>query len=103
MSVNNAYSPPVIPKTPTMSVSPSDATLESSTSVTVTCTTTSSSSGSTEYTFLKDGVSVATQPADTYTMSSVTTSDSGTYTCKVTIKGVESLSSNQHTLRVVGE
>ena len=92
----------VIPQTPTLSVAPSDATIESGTSVAVTCAT-ASSGGSITYNFLKDGNPVTSQSSGTYTMGSITTSESGTYTCTVTISTVTSVASSGHTTTVVGE
>ena len=92
----------VIPQTPTLSVAPSDATIESGTSVTVTCAT-ASTGASITYNFLKDGNAVTSQASGTYTMGSITTAESGSYTCTVTMSTVTSVASSGHTTTVVGE
>ena len=92
----------VIPQTPTLTVAPSHATIESGTSVTVTCTTTSTG-GSVTYDFMRDGNVVTSQPSGTYTMGSIATSESGTYTCTATISTVTSVVSSGHSTTVVGE
>ena len=83
-------------------MTPSDATIESGTSVEVTCATVSTGAPIT-YNFFKDGNSIISQSGDTYTMGSISTADSGTYTCTVTMNSVTSLASSGHTIGVVGE
>ena len=92
----------VIPQTPTLYVVPSDAIIESGTSVEVTCVT-SSTGASITYNFLKDGNAVTSQSSDTYIMGSISTAESGTYTCTVTMNSVTSVASSGHTTTVVGE
>ena len=90
------------PHTPTLTVNPSDATLETGISVTMTCAT-SSTGGSITYNFLKDGNAVTSQSSSIYTMGSITTSQSGTYTCTATISSVASAASIGHTTTIVGQ
>ena len=92
----------VIPHTPTLTVSPTDVTLETGTPVTLTCATISTG-GTVTYDFLKDGTSVASQSSGTYTISNSSPADTGTYTCTVSINSVTSLTSSGHTTTVVGE
>ena len=89
----------VTPQTPILTVSPSDATLESGTGVTLTCLT--ASSGTTTYQFLKGGSQETSQSSGTYTLSPATT-DSGDWTCTATISSVVSSASTATTLTVVG-
>ena len=86
-------------QTPTLTVSPSDAIIESATSVTMTCLT--ASSGSTTYTFLKDNFREVSQASGTYTLS-LTPSDSGNWTCTATTDSVVSNASTAHSLTIVG-
>ena len=85
-----------------MSVTPSDMTIESGTRVDVTCVT-KSTGASITYNFLKDGKIVTSQAGGTYTMGSISTSQSGTYTCTATMNSVTSKASPSHTMRVVVE
>jgi len=92
----------VRPKTPTLSRSPSDATIESGTAVTLTCATLSS--GSVTYTFTRDGsTQVQSSSSATYDLSSAATSDTGSYTCVASISSVDSVASNADAMTVVGE
>ena len=90
----------MIPKTPTLSASPSNATIASGTSVTLTCAT--ASSGNITYTFLRDTKVVNTGPSATHAITTAK-SDSGTYTCVVTISFVDSVVSSGHAITVVGK
>ena len=90
----------VKPKTPSISVSPSDAYVESGTSVTLTCTTASSSS-SFEYEFKYGTTSVYTGAASSKTLT-VDPTMSGTYICLVRIRSVASAASTGHPMTVVG-
>ena len=90
----------MIPKTPTLSASPSDATIESGTSVTLTCAT--ASTGTITYKFLRDTTVVNTGSSATHAITTAT-SDSGTYTCVVTISTVDSVASSGHAMTVVGK
>ena len=93
----------MIPKTPTLSVKPSDDTIENGARVSVTCVT-SSTGASITYNFLKDGKVVKqSQQSGTYTMESISTTESGTYTCTVTMNSVTSVPSSGHDITVVGE
>ena len=92
----------MLPKTPTLSVVPSDATIESGTRVSVSCVTSSTGSSIT-YNFFKDGKAVTSQSGGTYIMGSISNGDSGIYTCSVTINSVTSVASSNHYLIVVGE
>lgn len=91
----------MIPKTPTLSASPYNATVERGTTLTVTCAT-AGTGGSVTYNFLKNGHAIASQSSGTYT---VECRGSGTYTwaCTVTINSVTSAASPGHTTTVVGE
>ena len=53
--------------------------------------------------FLKDGFVVDTGATGIYTIPSVSTLQSGTYTCVVTVNGVDSFSSISHFVTIVGE
>ena len=92
----------VKPKTPTLSVSPSDATIPSTSSLSMTCETASVYSLKT-YTFLHNNNEVFSGAENVYTLPSVTTVHSGTYICKVTIKALASSESNSHTITVYGK
>ena len=92
----------MIPQTPTLTVTPSDETIESGTNITVTCITASTGRNAT-YNFLRDGYVVTSQTCDTYMMSSLNISNSGTYTCTATINTVTSVVSSGHRFTVVGE
>ena len=90
---------PVIPKTPTFTVSPSDATIETGTTVTLSCVT--ASSGLTTYRFVKDGIEEASQPSGIYTLSAATT-DSADWTCTAAINSMVSSESSSITITVEG-
>ena len=92
----------MIPKTPTLSVVPPDAIIESNASVEVTCVTSSIGANIT-YNFLKDGNAVTSQTSDTYTMGSISYAESGTYTCTVTMNSLTSAASSDYAIKVVGE
>ena len=91
----------VIPKTPSLTVEPSNSTLETGTAVTLTCAT--ESIGSVTYTFYDEDVSVQSGGDSTYDLPSTATSDTGSYSCVATINGVASLESNVHNMTIVGE
>lgn len=91
----------VVPQTPTLSRSPTDATIQTGTAVTFTCTT--ASSGSTTYTFLRDSTQVQSGASATLDLTSAAPSNTGSYTCTATISGVDSVASNADSLTVVGE
>ena len=90
----------VKPKTPSISVSPSDAYVEKGTSVTLSCTTASSSS-SFEYEFKFGTTSVYTGELSSKTLT-VDPTMSGTYICLVRIRSVASAASTGHPMTVVG-
>ena len=97
----------VRPKVPTLSRVPSEPTIMSTISVTLTCT--SQSSGTKSYKFLKDGNIVFASTGDAngihdnvYTISGVSASNSGSYSCIVTISAVDSIVSNSNFITVVG-
>ena len=85
-----------------MSVTPPDMTIESGTRVDVTCVT-KSTGASITYNFLRDNKIITSQPGGTYTMGSISTSQSGTYTCTATMNSVTSALSPGHTVRIIGE
>ena len=91
---------PVIPKTPSLSATPSDATIESGTVVTLTCAT--ASVGTITYKFMQD-TSMAASGTDNTLVVTTSTTDTGTYTCVVTISAVDSVASSGHTMTVVGK
>ena len=91
----------VTPKTPSLSVNPSNATTESGTFVVITCAT--NSIGTTTYIFYNGSSSVQSGPESTYNLTSATTTDSGLYTCVAVINGVSSMASNSHILTIVGK
>ena len=94
----------MLPKTPTLTPVPSDATHESNTQLEFTCATQSTTSGTITYEFFLDGsTSVSSGTQATFTLTAPSTSDSGSYTCVATIKSHASLASNAHTVAVVGE
>ena len=90
---------PDVPETPTLSKNNQDSTIESGTPVTLTCVTTSTGLGT--YTFTKDNVGVQVGSLNTFVSSG--SSDSGTYSCKVSINGIESETSNSVSLNIIGE
>ena len=90
----------MIPETPTISASPSDATIESGTSVTFTCAT--ASGGTATYMFMRDS-SVAASGSESSLVITTSTTDTGTYTCVVSISAVDSVASSGHNMTVVGE
>ena len=92
----------MIPQTPSLTVSPSDATIQTGTSVTLTCATASTSSGTITYIFLEGVNPVQSSASATHTLTAAT-SDSGSYTCTATISGVVSVASSAHVMAVVGE
>lgn len=92
----------VHPKTPVLTVTPSNATVASGTEVNLTCHTTSI--GTVTYTFLQNGDVIGTSEIDdNFNLTSVTSNDTGHYTCQATMGGVHSSVSNVHTIKVVGE
>ena len=93
---------PVLPQTPTLTVSPSDVTIESGTSISLTCTTASSTGGDVTYSFIKDSSLLVSQASGTYSIDSSTTGDSATYTCTVTINSHTSQASDESTFIVFG-
>ena len=90
---------PAIPQMPTLTVSPSDTTLESGTNVTFTCLT--QCAGTATYHFMKGGIEEASQQSGTYTVT-VATTHAGSWTCTVTINTVVSSASTATTITVVG-
>ena len=98
---NHLFLVSVFPQTPTLSVAPSNAASESG-SVAVTCAT-ASTGASITYNFLKDGKAIISQASGTFTMGSMTTAESGSYTCTVTMSSVTSVASSCYTPTVVGE
>ena len=91
----------VIPLTPTMTVIPLNSTLESTTDFILSCVT--SSNGTITYQFLRDDDTIISQSNGTYVHQNIQTSDTGNYTCTVTINGVVSLNSNAFGKIVVGK
>ena len=89
-----------VPNTPTLIVSPNADVVQSTTQLAMRCLTTST--GDRTYTFFRNNILVDTGD-NNYMIASASTTDSGTYTCVVSINGVDSLSSNFHTINVVGE
>ena len=89
----------MLPQTPTLTRSPTDATVESTTSVTFTCAT--ASSGTTTYQFLKDGSQQVSQSSGTYTVTTATT-HTGSWTCTATINSAVSSASTASALTVYG-
>ena len=92
----------VRPVTPTLTRSPSEATIESGTGVTLTCAT-ASVGGTATYTFRQDGTPVQSNAGATYNLASSATTDSGDYTCTAIISSVESQASTIDTLTIVSE
>ena len=103
---SNVFLISVRPQTPTLSVTPSDSSIESGTSVALKCATTSTYAPIT-YSFFKrtTGIEydIISQSGDTYTMENISTDDSGYYKCSVTMNSKESYRSTGHTIEVVGE
>ena len=91
----------VTPDKPTLLVSPSSNFVLAASNVILTCT-----SGYTEnvsFKFLKNS-QVINSGNNELNIQSVATSDSGTYSCVVTINGVDSLPSEPpHTITVIGK
>ena len=92
----------MIPKTPRLTVNPSNAVIESGTSVTLECVTESTGAVA-AYNFLKDDQAVFSESDGFHTMDSVSTADSSSYTCTVVMNSVTSLPSDDHSITVVGE
>lgn len=84
-----------------MTVIPLNSTLESTTDFILSCVT--SSNGTITYQFLRDNDTVISQSNGTYVHQNIQTSDTGNYTCTVTINGVVSLNSNAFGKIVVGK
>ena len=91
----------MIPLTPILTVIPMNSTLESSTYIILSCTT--DSNGTITYQFLRDDDTIISQSNGTYVHQNIQTSDTGNYTCTVTINGVVSLTSREITKTVVGK
>ena len=91
------------PKRPTLSASPSDSVIPASTPVTLTCATDSSGSTATNYIFYKNTNIIYDGPLDTYSVASVTTADSGAYSCVASINNVASLESPSYSFTVEGK
>ena len=91
----------MIPLTPTLDASPLNSTLESTTDLVLICET--GSNGTTSYQFLRDTNTIISQSNGTYVHQNIQTSDTGNYTCTVTINGVVSLTSREITKTVVGK
>ena len=70
--------------------------------VTLTCTSRPYGAGST-YTFIKDGNPLTSQSGSAYVINNVTSSHSGTYTCKVTVNSLTSVASSSSVITVRGE
>ena len=100
MITHNVYFPPVAPKTPTISVDPTDANIVSGTRVTLTCLTLST--GTVTYTFWKGVQQLAQSNDRTYTFNSVSTADTGSYKCSATIGTRVSRDSADINLNVIG-
>ena len=97
------YQSPVaipVPDTPQLIMSPNSLYIQSTTQLALRCATTSA--GDKTYTFFRNGQLVDTGD-NNYMIASASVSDSGSYTCAVTINGVASLQSNFHTINVVGK
>ena len=90
---------PVRPQTPSLSASPSGV-IQAYTPVTLTCDTNSGTSSAVNYIFYKDNNQLYNGPLNTYTLPSVSTFDSGDYTCVATNGAVASFSSSSYTLTV---
>ena len=88
------------PKTPSLSMYPANATIESGTSVFLTCAT--NSVVTTTYIFYNGSISVQSAAESTYNLTSAATTDSGYYKCVAVINGVSSLTSNALTVTIVG-
>jgi len=89
----------VAPKTPSLTLSPSSATVDRSTFVTLTCQT--ASAGTTTYKFIKDGSQQVSQESTTYNIIAAAT-HTGSWTCTATIDSVNSSASSAHSLTVHG-
>ena len=85
-----------------LTVTPSNAVIESGTSVRLDCDTASTAAVAT-YTFLRNDQDVFSDTVSSYTMDSVSTADSGIYTCNVVMNSVTSLPSDDHSITVVGK
>ena len=95
----------VLPKTPTLTVNPSDLTLAKTTKVTLTCHT--DSLGTVTYLFYVNEtnkkLSPKTASPDTIIFDQIETTHSGSYTCVAIIDGHESHKSLQQDITVVGK
>ena len=94
-------SPPVHPKTPTLTASPSDSTVAMGTRVTLTCAT--SSHGTTTYRFLLNNKEVYHGSSNKYTTPTSASGNSNSYTCTATISGAQSAPSTQHGISYSGK
>ena len=83
-------------------MTPSDAIVESGTSVTLTCVTASTGADVT-YHYIRDGTTFDTNDKGSHVINDVTTSETGSYTCTVTINSMTSEPSDGHMLTVFGE
>ena len=87
------------PQTPTLSASPADSIIAPQTQVILTCAKKSGDSVD-NYIFYKDNTQVHSGFLNTYTITSVTTSHSGVYTCVATNGAGNSSPSSPYTLTV---
>ena len=94
----------MVPVTPSLTASKPDSVIKKGDPLTLTCST-SSTGSSVKYTFLLNNqpINPTPQAGDTYTVPTDQVSDRSSYSCKVTIDGVTSLASLNHTLKIVGE
>ena len=86
------------PQPPTLSVTPSGQLILPGTSVNLVCTT--STQGNILYTFMKGSNTVYSGVEFSYTLDQAQASDTGVYTCVVSVSGVTSSPSNEHTITV---
>ena len=89
------------PDTPMLIISPNDEFVASTTQIAFRCFT--SESRDHTYKFIKNTNEVVDAGDNSFVIESATTADSGTYACVVVVGGVDSSTSNPHTVTIIGE
>ena len=87
---------------PTLQATPSSSVANSGSSLRLQCQT-STQANDLQYIFYKGSTAITTQNNELYFISSLAVSDSGLYTCKVSLNGIQSGFSNSFQLSVSGE
>ena len=87
---------------PVLTASPASHVFSSGGGVTLTCSS-SHQSSSTQYKYYLSNILYRHNLSPTWTLSSLSAADSGEYTCRVIVGGVESDRSNVYGITVVGK